>query len=133
MSRLLGVDMTARVEAYEATVRPAREAYEATVRPAREAYRATRDQAWEAYEATQRQAWEAYEATGRRAWEALKCGDPLVDWIIDNCEDYQEQALEILALLPVSIEILDDYAAEQGWCETWQDLLDAAERAGVLV
>ncbi len=68
------------------------------------------------------------------AWAAIDDGtDPLVAWIVQNCDGkYRSEALEIMELLPAPLSVLDEYAANEGWCETWQEFRDAAASAGVI-
>jgi hypothetical protein len=127
-----GVDMTDRLAAYDAAQRSAREAYEVARRRAWEAYEVARRPAWEAYEVARRPAWEAYEAAERSARGALACGDPLVDWIIDNTSGYRGEPLQVLRALPATLAELDALADDAGWCEEWDALRAAAIRDGVI-
>lgn len=67
------------------------------------------------------------------AWGGLKAsGDPLVKWIAENCDGYQEQARQVLTALPATLGELDDLAVEKDWCTVWDDFRQQAIEAGVM-
>jgi hypothetical protein len=109
-----GVDMTDRLAAYDAAQRSAREAYDAVGHSDRLA----------AYDAARRSA--------REAWEALACGDPLVNWIINNASGYRDESLQVLRALPATLAEMDTLADAAGWCGAWDTLRAAAIRDGVI-
>lgn len=59
--------------------------------------------------------------------------DKLVKFIAEECYDeYDTQALRVLQRLPATLDELDDFAKEQGWCGVWDDSVDKAIEAGAL-
>ncbi|MFC8350830.1 hypothetical protein [Streptomyces sp. NPDC057280] len=75
----------------------------------------------------------AYQDALEGAWDGLKAsGDPLVKWIAENCDDYREQARQVLTALPATVGELDDLADEKDWCTVWDDFRQRAIEAGVM-
>jgi len=74
------------------------------------------------------------DVTVNTAWNRMKLdsADPLVGWIVDNCKDYQSEALVILSALPASAEELEQIGNDQSWCHIWTQFLEQAQNAGVL-
>lgn len=59
--------------------------------------------------------------------------DKLVKFIAEEFYDeYDTQALRVLQRLPATLDELDDFAKEQGWCGVWDDSVDKAIEAGAL-
>ncbi len=86
-----------------------------------------------AYSEEIRKAYTTSAAAQRAAWEALKAsGDPLVKWIAENCGEYRTEAQRILAILPATVDELDELADAQGWCGVWGDFRQRAIDAGVM-
>jgi hypothetical protein len=46
----------------------------------------------------------------------------LVAFIATYVRKYEEEAVEVLKLLPASIEEIDEYARRRGWCKDYRDL-----------
>ncbi|MWA07648.1 hypothetical protein [Streptomyces sp. BA2] len=53
-------------------------------------------------------------------------------WIAENCAEYREQAQCILAVLPATVEELDDLADTNEWCPVWDAFRREAIDAGVM-
>lgn len=68
-----------------------------------------------------------------RADLASATADPLVRWIAQNAlRGYPDEAELVLRALPASMGELDALAADEGWCEAWDEYKDLAAEAGVL-
>ncbi len=66
------------------------------------------------------------------AWATLRASEvPLVRWIAENCEEFPDEALEVLRVLPASLMELDVLAREAGWCGIWDRFRARAIEAGV--
>ena len=59
-------------------------------------------------------------------------GDPLAVWMLENCTSYPEHVDAVLKALPLDIDGLRKLGKKEGWCSTFDHLLLAAIRAGVL-
>lgn len=69
------------------------------------------------------------------AWKALGAavaGDPLAEWIVNNCRDRSFEAAGVLRLLPATLAELDAYAESEEWCHEWNEYRQRAIGAGVL-
>lgn len=69
------------------------------------------------------------------AWKALGAavaGDPLAEWIINNCRGRSFEAVGILRLLPATLAELDAHAESEEWCSEWDKYRQRAIGAGVL-
>lgn len=76
---------------------------------------------------------DAHDAASQAAWDVLKTSsDPLVKWIAEKAGGYQNQAAQVLNVLPATLEELDALAGEHEWCGTWTALRDRAIAAGVM-
>jgi hypothetical protein len=71
-------------------------------------------------------------ATEAAMGQLAQASDPLVRWIAENCQSYPSAARTVLEALPASMAELNDLAADEGWCGTWEDFVRKAEYAGVL-
>lgn len=137
------------IDTWEKTIRTARDASTETRRKAREEYEAAlielryrgdyttdemsalasrRDAAHDAAEKAMADAIDG-------AWKALGAavtGDPLAEWIINNCRDNIYEAAGVIRLLPATLAELDAYAESEEWCSTWTDYRGRAIRDGVI-
>ena len=66
------------------------------------------------------------------AWNALtQSSEPLVRFIAENCKDYQSYAVEVLRVLPATVDELDELADDQDWCHIWNQFRDRAVEQGL--
>ncbi|MFD4635421.1 hypothetical protein ACFVYR_37705 [Streptomyces sp. NPDC058284] len=131
--------MLPEVQKYIETIEAATTARTAAVEAARAKY--LEPESRNEVTQTQRSAYgkevdEAYAVSAQAreaAWEALKAsGDPLVQWIAENCADYRDEAQHILALLPATADEMDDLANTRDWCGVWGEFRLRAIDAGVM-
>ena len=124
--------MYAEIEQYITTAETVRSAHKEQYYAARFKYNAneiTHNEMAVAQDAAQR----TWTVATNEAWNALKsAADPLVSWIVDNCKDYQSQALEVLKALPATVEELDKLAADEDWCQIWDNFRAQAARDGAI-
>lgn len=76
-----------------------------------------------------------HNADNRNLWQELhnKSTHPVVRWIVENCRDYESEALIILQHLPASIDRLWEVAKEDNdMCSVFDDFMIQAKAAGVL-
>lgn len=68
------------------------------------------------------------------AWNKLgqTTTDPLVRFIVAECKEYQNRAVQVLEILPATVEQLDELAEGQDWCLIWNQFRDKAIDAGVM-
>jgi hypothetical protein len=69
------------------------------------------------------QAWNALQAAAENK-ETFSHPESasLVAFIATYVRKHEEQAIEVLKLLPASIEEIDEYARRRGWCKDYRDL-----------
>lgn len=137
------------VDTWEKTIRTARNASTEARRKAREDCEAARGElrargdytADEMYDPMRRReaalqaADEAMADAIDSAWKALGAavaGDPLAEWIINNCRNNSYEAAGVIRLLPATLAELDAYAESEEWCSTWSEYRSRAIRDGVL-
>jgi hypothetical protein len=90
-------------------------------------------QQWAAYECQREEYRSRFIENQDEAWDELAAADDkLVAWIGANCKGYTDEVTTILYALPATMDELDEIAAREGWCDTWGQLRDQAEDAGVL-
>jgi hypothetical protein len=69
----------------------------------------------------------------RAGWRELKCGDPLVDWIVKRFESsYTEEAFALLGILPATFAEIERFALLEGWCIQFEEIVQEAIDAEVL-
>lgn len=74
----------------------------------------------------------AYDADRKTAWDLLAASDDkTLAFIGINCRCYEDEVLAVLPLLPATQKQLEDFAAEQGWCGYFDNLLEGAKEAGL--
>ena len=77
--------------------------------------------------------WAQHRVSTNEAWNKLtQSSDPLVRWIAENCKEYQTYALDVLKVLPATVDELDELAQDEDWCNIWDQFRDRAVKAGVI-
>lgn len=80
---------------------------------------------------------DAFDMATIDAWNALKNSDnKFVAWLANNEEitsEYRGHAEVVLKELPASVSELNQLAANNDWCSTWDGFRDDAIQAGALV
>jgi hypothetical protein len=124
--------MYAEVERYEAGIENAQRTRRNALREADVQYNDGKI-CYDAYYSKRNEINHEYYKSLASEWQAMKTSpDPLVAFIIDNCGDYRNQAIEVLRELPADYEKLERIAADQDWCSVWDNYLDKAVEAGVV-
>ncbi|MFC7309026.1 hypothetical protein ACFQVC_33085 [Streptomyces monticola] len=78
-------------------------------------------------------AYDMYADLFEAAWDALKSSsDPLAKWIAENCGEYRDQAVTVLAALPATLGELEALAEREDWCGVWDDFKERAIEAGFM-
>lgn len=78
-------------------------------------------------------AYQTRQVATNEAWNRLtQSSDPLVRFIAENCKEYQGYAIQVLKLLPATVDQLDELAENQDWCQIWGQFRDRAVEAGVM-
>jgi hypothetical protein len=74
----------------------------------------------------------ANSASHKENWNKLKESDnTLVAYIAENCSAYRDHAVDVLRLLPCSLDTLNAFAKEKNWCGVWGEFVEEAKENGL--
>lgn len=58
--------------------------------------------------------------------------DPMIQWMMDNIEDYWSYIEAVLPILPATREELENLATQHDWCSEFDGFMDQATEAGIV-
>jgi hypothetical protein len=124
--------MLPQIEAYHASREASRDAYDKEIASLRERRNAG-DFATRVFNVLTGEQDKLWNLRIETAWDLLMVDtDPLVAWIAINCQEYREQAVEVLDQLPLDLEGLKQLRIDRGWCGEYAEFLERALNDGVI-
>lgn len=133
--------MLAEVQAYIDAVAGAKATYQSASRAHEAAHSEAFSGSWTPELGRAQEAWyvknkeigNAFRVAKNTAWAKLSQSEnPLVRFIEEHAKNHQADARKILEALPASLEELEQIADNEGFCDVFGQLRDAAVDAGVV-